>query len=262
MGYDGFTYDGVTSDDMGVIICSFDGGNEISAIGSSVEITTVKSPNSNRWLKTNASHKEPLIFTFSICNNPCNNDDDMPFSADEQREIVRWLARKDYHYLSFDQDGFENIYYNCYIALDKKQVAGETIGFNLTVSCDAPFGYSDERIIKTTDNEVTVLDTSDEIGSIIPTTTITVKSNGTVTLYNENTNETTTIENCIAGEKITFTDMLRVSSNSADHNTFYDDFNYVYPKIQNSFRSNVNKIQLTNCSSLTMTWREIRKAVI
>ena len=70
------------------------------------------------------------------------------------------------------------------------------------------------------------------------------------------------VQNSLNNNKITFTDMLRASSNSTDHNTFYDDFNYVYPKIQNSFRSNVNKIQLTNCSLLTMTWREIRKAVI
>ena len=125
-----FIYDGVSSDDMGVMICSFDGGDEISTVGSKVEISTAKSPNSYKWLKTNAVYNEQLTFSFSFCKDICNLDgNEMSISSEEQAEIIRWLVRKENHYLSFEEDGFENIYYNCTISLEKKQVGGSTIGF-------------------------------------------------------------------------------------------------------------------------------------
>ena len=257
-----FIYDGVSSDDMGVMICSFDGGDEISTVGSKVEISTAKSPNSYKWLKTNAVYNEQLTFSFSFCKDICNLDgNEMSISSEEQAEIIRWLVRKENHYLSFEEDGFENIYYNCTISLEKKQVGGSTIGFTATVLCDAPFGWSEERTATVTTDINKVFDTSQEIGYIIPNTVVTALSDGDVRIYNDNTNETTVIKNCKANEQITLTDMMRISS-SIEHKNLYDDFgDWVFPKIQNSYNNNVNTFELTNCK-LNMKWREIRKAVI
>ena len=257
-----FIYDGVSSDDMGVMICSFDGGDEISSAGSKVEISTAKSPNSYKWLKTNAVYNEQLTFSFSFCKDICNLDgNEMSISSEEQAEIIRWLVRKENHYLSFEEDGFENIYYNCTISLEKKQVGGSTIGFTATVLCDAPFGYSEERTAIVNSEINKIFDTSQEIGYLIPNTVATVINDGTIEIYNDNTNETTKVLNCKAGEEIIFTDMMRISSNYPTHKTLYDDFNWLFPKIQNSFNNNVNTFTLTNCT-LRLSWREIRKAVI
>ena len=257
-----FIYDGVSSDDMGVMICSFDGGDEISTAGSKVEISTAKSPNSYKWLKTNAVYNEQLTFSFSFCKDICNLDgNEMSISSEEQAEIIRWLVRKENHYLLFEEDGFENIYYNCTISLEKKQVGGSTIGFTATVLCDAPFGYSEERTAIVNSEINKIFDTSQEIGYLIPNTVATVINDGTIEIYNDNTNETTKVLNCKSGEEINFTDMMRISSNYPTHKTLYDDFNWVFPKIQNSFTDNVNTFTLTNCT-LRLSWREIRKAVI
>ena len=186
---------------------------------------------------------------------------EMSISSEEQAEIIRWLVRKENHYLSFEEDGFENIYYNCTISLEKKQVGGSTIGFTATVLCDAPFGYSEERTAIVNSEINKIFDTSQEIGYLIPNTVATVINDGTIEIYNDNTNETTKVLNCKAGEKIRFTDMMRISSNYPTHKTLYDDFNWVFPKIQNSFTDNVNTFTLTNCT-LRLSWREIRKAVV
>ena len=73
--------------------------------------------------------------------------------------------------------------------------------------------------------------------------------------------ETVKVLNCQAGEEISFTDMMRISSSYPTHTTLYDDFNWVFPKIQNSFTDNINTFTLTNCT-LRLSWREIRKAVV
>ena len=258
-----FTYDGVSSEDMGIIMCSYDGDSEITTVGSKVEFSTAKSPNSYKWLKTNATYTEQLTFTFSLGKNPCMiNDEEMYFSSEDQAAIIRWLVRKEYHYLCFyDTDSFQNIYYNCFMTLEKKQIAGKTIGFTATVTCDAPFGWSEERTATVTTDINKVFDTSQEIGYIIPNTVITALSDGDVKVYNDNTNETTVIKNCKANEQITLTDMMRISS-SIEHKNLYDDFgDWVFPKIQNSYNNNVNTFELTNCK-LNIKWREIRKAVI
>lgn len=248
---------------MGLIMCSFDGDSEITTVGSKVEISTAKSPNSFKWIKTNGSYVEQLTFPFSFCKNPCQTDDEeMYFSSEEQAEIIRWLVRKEYHYLCFDDtDGFENIYYNCSMNLEKKQSNGKTIGFTATVLCDAPFGYSEERTATVTTEANKIFDTSQEIGYIIPNVVATALSDGDIKIYNDNTSETTVVKNCKANEQITFTETMRIYS-SIEHKKLYDDFgDWVFPKIQNSFSNNVNTYTLTNCK-LNLKWREIRKAVI
>ena len=65
-----FTYADDSSLEHGVMICSFNGGGGENINGGKAEITTVKAPNSNQWLKINAVYNEPLSFSFEICKNP------------------------------------------------------------------------------------------------------------------------------------------------------------------------------------------------
>lgn len=267
-----FTYNEQSSIDHDIIICSFDGENNETTSGGKIEITSVKAPNANTWLKTNAVYKEPLSFTFSICKNPCSvgsSQEELFFSSFDQADIKRWLECKEYHYLCFDSEDMENIYFNSYITLTEQKQSGHIIGYNLTVTCDAPWGWSEERVANLYSQKdssgketgvVEIFDSSDEIGSVTPHVELTVIKNGAIELYNENTNDATIIEGCTVGEVITLTNLYHISSNK-EHKNLNDDFNWVFPRIQNSYTSNRNTFELTNCTA-KITWREPRKAVI
>lgn len=267
-----FTYNGNSTQDHGVIICSFNGGDGEPVSGGKLQMTTVKAPLSNQWMKTNATYNEPLTFSFEICKNPCYKThwgNDFAFSPSEQVEMKRWLERKEFHYLIFDDGDMENIYFNSQIKLTEQKNGGQITGYQLEVLCDAPWGWSEERVANLysekdeNGNEigiVEIFDSSDEIGSVVPTVELTAISNGMIELYNDNTSDTTIIENCKAGEIITMTEAFRIHSNM-EHKDLLQDFNFVYPRIQNSYTSNRNTFELINCKA-KISWREPRKAVI
>lgn len=267
-----FTYNGDSTEDHGVMICSFNGGDEEPVSGGKVEITSVKAPNSNKWIKTNATYKEPLTFSFEICKDPCSiigSQNKFSFSPSDQVEMKRWLERKESHYLTFDDGDMENIYFNSQIKLTEQKKGGQVIGYKLDVTCDAPWGWSEERIANLysqkdeSGNEIGIVelfDASDEIGNVVPTVELTAINDGTIELYNDNTTDTTIILNCKAGEVITMTEPFRIHSN-IEHKNLRDDFNWVYPRIQNSYTSNRNTFELINCK-VKISWREPRKAVI
>lgn len=272
MYYTHFTYNGQSTDEHDVIICSFDGGNSEATSGGKIEITNVKAPNANTWSKTNAAYKEPLSFTFSICKNPCLADskEAFIFSPSDQIDIRRWLECKEYHDLCFDSEDMENIYFRSYITLTEQKQSGHIIGYNLTVTCDAPWGWSEKRIAHLYSQKdssgketgvVEIFDSSEEIGSVTPYVELTAIDGGTIELHNENTNDTTIIENCAAGEVITLTSSYRISSDRKEHEHLNDDFNWVFPRIQNSYKSNRNTFELGNCTA-KIIWREPRKAVM
>ncbi len=264
MNCQNFVYDEQSSEDYGVIICSFSGSSDgENTAGSVVTMSTVKAPNSNTWLRTNAYYDEQLEFEFSICKNPCyvNSQEDMVFTAEEQAQIMRWLVKKDYAFLSFDQDGFENIFYNAVITVERYLINGQVTGYTLSVVCDAPWGYSEERKMVIDNNQPLLMNTSEEIGYIIPNVTIHVLSNGTVKINNDSYDEETVIYNCSSGETILMTDMMRISTSLPSHFSLYDDFNWNFVKLYNSFNDESNYFTLSNCT-LEISWREIRKAVI
>lgn len=263
-----FTYDNVCSQDLGIMICSFGNDDEITTTGSKIEMAVVKVPNSNKWVKTNCTYNEQLVFNFSFCKNPCEcdyNQEEMVFSSEEQRKINCWLQRNDFLKLSFDEDGFENIYYYASIYLEKKQVANRTIGFNVTATCNAPWGFSENITYKikqtSNDYDCLLLNNSDDFGLLLPDkVVIECTADGDCEMSNLSTNMTTRIKNIVAGEIITISDK-RIYTNLATHKNIYDDFNWVFPKLKSNFRDNVNKIKLKNCTVI-ITFTEARRVVL
>lgn len=256
-----FIFDGELSEDYGIIICSFNGSNDSNVdAGSKIEFTTVSVPNSAKVLRTHAKYKEQLTISFSICKKPFE-DKEFAFTAEEQREIMRWLIRKDFKYICFDSDGYENIFYNVQIHAEHKRAGGELIGYNLTCTCDAPWGWSEEVIVNLSSVNNKLFDGSDEVGNIHPYTELTAISNGTVSIQNNETGQKTEIKNCTSGEILTLSDMMHISSSKSNHTGLYDDFNWSFPEIQNTYYSTDNEYTLTNCTAI-MKWRESRKAVV
>lgn len=265
-----FIFDGISSKEYGLLICSFDGDTSgIATGGNKIEFNTFKAPNSNRWAKTVAAYNEQLTFSFQICKNPCNDGHEEPFTEREIAFIMRWLVRKDYKYLTFIQEGYEDIHYNCQINVERYLVSGQCYGFELTVLCDAPFGWSDIKtttISSSTSKSVNIYDASDEIGILYPSVDLFVhrdSSGGTIQLENQLTGAQTIIKNCVAGEHITMNQMLITSSEyETNHTTLHNDFNWDWFTIGNTFNDRVNPITVTGDCDVVLHWRVPRKAVV
>lgn len=276
-----FIFDGISCKEYDLVICSFDGGkSETATAGSNIEYTTFKAPNSNKWFATGSAYKEQLTFTFSICKFQCNSSCNQPLSERELSFLMRWLVRKDYKYLNFLQEGYENIHYNCQINAEKYEVGGKCYGLTLTVVCDAPFGWSEQMsttISSSTSKTVTLYNNSDEIGVIYPDMVINSNA-GTeqipqeITICNALTGDEMKIKKCIKNERIAIYDRIiestecyKTSENEdykGNHPTFFKDFNYNWITIGNTFDNRVNEIIVTGNCNIELSWRVPRKAVI
>lgn len=266
-----FIFDGVSSYDFELILCSFDGNRNGSfSPGSKIEFTKFKSPNSYNWMKISSTYNEPLTFTFQLCKHPCHSNR-RPFSEREAAFIVRWLVRKEFKYLQFVQRGYEDVYFNVQLNVEKYMVGGYCYGFIVNATCDAPFAWSEPKRLKiTTSNPIVDLyDDSDELGELKPTMEIDVKKAGTISIENSLTNKKMVINNCLLNEHIIIDDMKITSSECAPndtgygytgkHKTFFDDFNWEWFTIGNTMRNTLNKITASNCD-VVMNWRVPRKA--
>lgn len=280
-----FSYDGISSRVYDLVIGSFSGSEDGTQELGNVDITTVKAPHSNKFLKANAIYNNPLIITFSIIKMDCNNWSDYIFTEREIGFISRWLARKEYKPLKFEQEGWEDIHYNAIMKVSQHMVGGMCVGFDITATCDAPWGYDAQQT--TTYNSATagknwfeVHDDSDEIGDIYPRVEITPLANGTIEITNNFTGKSTKINNCVTGEKIVMTnfsiesDECRPNENGptydyeGKHSTLYHDFNWVWPTISNYFTpqntrdSRINHYVVNGSCRIKMTWNSPRKAVV
>lgn len=275
-----FIYDGISCREYNIMICSFDGADdgEMTA-GSEIEFTYFKAPNTNRFLTTSATYNTQLVIPFEICKYVCSDPNDDVFTEREIVFIERWLNQKTLipKYLQFVQEGYEDIYYRCTISLQKKIISGRCVGFICEATCDAPFGWSEEQTLiieSTTSTAIQYYDSSDEIGEIIPEITITSNAdNQTILLRNTLSQKALRIQNCMKDETISLTSQMTLSSDecipvengtgfTGKHSTFFDDFNYQWFTIANTFNENENPIVVMGNCKVEMKWRYPRKAVV
>lgn len=180
-----FLFNSQRLSDLGCIICSFD-GELASAEGSEIEYNVVQSPNKDKFTFYGATWSSQITWNFSICKNTCTNDD-IYFNQYEESQLAKWLLKTDgYKYFQFDQEGYEDIFYKVYINMIPHQVCGKTVGFDLTVTSDCAYGYTDLITKKATINSSTPLRiniNNDVTSAIYPL--ITIKGNGSFYLSND-----------------------------------------------------------------------------
>lgn len=286
---DYFYYDGISSKVYDLIIASFSGSEDGTQEMGNVEITTIKAPRSNNFLRANATYNQALQMTFSIVKMNCNDAKDIFFSEREIAFISRWLARKDYKPLKFVQEGWENIHYNAILKVDQHMSGGQCVGFDITATCDAPWGYDQKQTTHISADVPDVLgfkgtalihDDSDVIGNIYPEVIIDVLSDTDIEIENKLAKTVTKIRNCVEGERITISNFSIESDECIPddtgktydyigrHKTLYDDFNYTWLPITNYFTPNntrdsrVNEIEVTGNCRIILNWYSPRKAVV
>lgn len=165
-----FLFDNNRASDFGLMIGFFDSDIE-TASGGEIEYNTVKTPNRDKFDLYGTQFNSVIKWEFSIIKDPYKNDDSY-FTQYEERKIAQWLLKTDgYKWFQFWQDGYENICYEAKIDMTPHQVAGKTVGFDLTVTSNCGYGYS-EKITKTyilnADNPIRLYINSDINNYIMP----------------------------------------------------------------------------------------------
>lgn len=265
-----FEYANERLSDYGMMICTFNGSGGTEAVSSGADITfsQAKASGSSRFSLYSFAYENAYTATFQICRLPCSSKAGkaLYLMPDEVTAIQRWLCRKEYHRFKIDQDGYRNIYWNAVFQSKQIMRNGQIAGLEVTLFTDAPYAYHDPVTLTFDSPQETIIiyDSSDETGYIYPSIKIECLSDGsddqkTFTLSNSFDNKVMRISNCIQGEIITIDGRSLTITSSKSHPTLAADFNYFFPKIQNTYLDNKNIFTAnTNCK-ITFTYSPIRK---
>ena len=265
-----FYYDGISLSSFGCIICDFDsssGTNTVSA-GSEITFNTVATHTGKRHNLTSTQYDSCIQTQLDICKDPCTANDNMAFSPSEVRALMRWLNRKEFLQLRFvdSEDNTHIVYYDESFNIEKIEIASVVYGLRLSMVTDKPFGYgaltgvSNETVAA--NGSVTINDQSDEIGYLYPDVTIQCTSDGDyqMTCVCNGESQITQIKNCTSGEIINlFGESKIIMTSNSSHTTLASDFNYVFPRIGNTYASRTNTITVNKGCVLSVEYRPIIK---
>ena len=262
-----FEYDGILASKKGIIPCSFDNdGKDNIDYGSKINFDTISIQNGKKFELVNSGYDTAGEFTFQICKDPYLqvNKGSRYFTTDEQRFVYRWLNRNDgFHILKIYTIEGETILFEGSFNIEAIEFCGEIIGFELTFSMRTPFATKDCKTIThnfKANEQFTIIDESDDIGYIYPDLQIKCKSSGDLRLYNSIENRTTIIKNCTSGEVLTFDENLNMSTSLPSHK-LYNDFNFVFFRIANSYTNNQNIISVNIPCEITIKYYPVVKGV-
>lgn len=265
-----FSYDGQYLSDYGLVICSFDGpsGSETVSAGSKITFNTVPMHSGKNYSLTGTQYDECITATFSIAKNPCyhENSNNMKITNEEYRDIMRWLNRRGFlKFQIFDENETERdaCYYNASFNVEKVLLGGELYGLTLTMETDKPFGYGEERTFlyrMKVGAEYDLWDLSDEIGYIYPNMIITCNESGDLQLENLTEECLMEIKNCSAGEVITIDGTSQIITTTyKESHAIYDDFNFEFFRVGNTFNNRNNIITTTLPCTLEIRYEPIIK---
>ncbi len=266
-----FEYDGQFLSDFGFIVCKFDGssGVDTSDTGSVITFNTVSRNSGKIHSLTSTTYDDCITAEFDICKDPCEWDD-IKITRDEYRDLVRWLNRREFlKFRAIDPDDTtsESCFFDASFNIAKVIVNDELYGLRLSMETNRPFGYGQEQtvVLEITDvgESYKVNDLSDEIGYIYPVVTVKCDEDGTLTLTNSRMSSKVVVENVSSGETITFNgDTLQISTSDATHTTLYNDFNYIFPQLINSYTDSKNWFSSSIACTVTITYTPVIKDTV
>lgn len=261
-----FEYDGTLASDYGFMVCSFDGGGtDTIEYGSAINFDTVSMRNGKKFSLINSGYDTAADFTFQICKNPSVfSDSEMYFTTEEQRRVYRWLNRNDgYHELKIFTDDFGVIVFNGSFNISAITLNTEVVGFELSFQMEAPYATQNRKVLRkkfTRQGSFTFMDESDDIGYIYPQLQITCRSDGDLKIHNSVEDRTTIIKNCKSGEVITFDENLNIQTSLPSHK-IYNDFNFVFFRIANTYKDRRNVITVNFACDIVLEYYPIVKGV-
>lgn len=266
-----FMYDKELLSDYDMMLCQFENNNgiEIVSMGNNLQFNTIQPAGSDSILLVNAKYEEQITFTIQICKRKCNlNNADMQIMPEEMSLITRWLVRKDKYYpFKILQDGYEDIFFRG--SFNNPQVikiAGVVYGLELTFISDSPYAYLDtvyQDFSTDSTHSYSLIDMSHEIGHIYPSVfTCKCLESGDLQIVNAIENRVTEIKGCIKDEIITLDGIHKIISSNVPTHKLYNDFNYNYFRIANTYWNKKNIISTSISCDIYIEYNPIRKVSI
>ena len=266
-----FEYDGVLLSEVGYALVAFDGVKDGERdTDSQITFNHMSMMRGKYQPFSSYIYDDVLKMEFYIGKDMCRygtsvKSTDYNISVSEMAFLKRWLSRPTPHVLrAIGDDGYTGIFWRGSFNVEEYTLGDGRIGAHLTFECDAPFGYMNAITIsgELGANEEYVYNcTSDETGYIYPKLTITLLEDGDLTLVNSHDNRETTIKNCVAGEVITITETLQISSSVSTHKIM-NDFNFVFYRVSRAFRDVENSIKSNLKIEYVIEYNPYAKVVI
>lgn len=263
-----FTYDGQSLSEYNCMTCTFEGGNsDTISNGSTLTLETITSKQNYKNTIIDTSY-EVITVSFSIAKMNCNDTDDYYFTVSEIANLSKWLNRKTYHKFipEYDEDVDDVLYYEAtFTSIQPRYVGGQVIGFDLTLTTNAPWGFVNYSISKKNITELYLNNDSDDIGVLYPSKFDVKILNGTnITLKitnNVDSGHITQINKCNKNEIIQM-DCSHETIQSSGHSTLYNDFNYKFPRLKNTYYNSRNILTFSTPVDVEINYQVIRKVGI
>jgi hypothetical protein len=255
-----FEFDGKFASDFELMACSFNDIPEAMG-GNTLQIDSVKILGTNEFAIPPNGYSEPLTYSFSVCK--VRNCEILPMDASEYGRINRWLNRQEPHKFRTSTDSFERIFYMGTFNLSPVFINGYIYGIDLTFTSTFPYGFEDaieNKYTGVTDFEIICF--SDEIGDVYPYVEITVNEAGNLTIRNSLDNEIFVFNNVEAGEQLILDNQHKIITTSSEVHTVYDDFNFNFLKLCNTFEERNNVFNSSLNIDITFKYNPIRKVGI
>lgn len=256
-----FMYDGIQLSDMGYMICNFNGNNDTISNGSEITFTEVPIQNGVRKAVAGTKYDTVIQTTFGICKDFCNTNvsyNNGFISVSEVRSLARWLNRKEYLPFVLLADGWDDITYFGSFQIEQVRLGDKIIGLNLTMTTNSPFGWQSSVTRSFTNvRSFTIDDVSDDVGYLYPDMTIVCRSAGKLEIHNSMSEYYTEVKNCSSGESLSFSYPV-IQCDVAAHD-IANDFNYVFPRIENTFSRTSNVFSLSLSCDVSLTYRPLAK---
>ena len=262
-----FEYDGRYLSSFGFIICEFDGSGGINISPTGYNITFNKISRSRGRINSliGTQYDGCVECTFHICKDP-DAYDDLEITNDEYRELVRWLNR--HEFLPFrtisTRADVNSCYFNGSFNIGKIYIVDKLYGLELSLITDAPYGYGipiENKWTVSAGETVTLINESDDSMAIRPDMTIVCNASGTLTVTNALTMTTMEINNCTSGETFTILGEEQIITSSLPTHKVYNDFNYEFLTIGNTFESEKNVLTFSLPCTVTIKYSPIIKDI-
>lgn len=262
-----FEFDGRKLSDFGCVLTTFSGLKDGAVpSGADVVFSTAKASGSDFWDLYATSYDTPFTATFSVCKDPCvgNNATISSFTPREVSAIQRWLVRRN-KYCKFKllEDGYEDVYWRGYFTSQQYMLGSSIVGFELTFTADAPYGYLEDVTLHYTpsaNTDFTIDSISDEEGYVYPDVVITLRAAGTLTLSNTRDEKIMSIKNCTSGEIITIDGSHQIITSSRAAHDLSLDFNFYFPRIFNTYEDTINIYRPSLACNIDVTYTPAIKA--
>lgn len=261
-----FTFRGESLSQRGYKLCCFNGqtSSEIAVTDSQRNFNLIHMFGGKYQPIAFTSYNEALIMEMDICKYDCPSETVLIIQPNETSEIKRWLSSPIANEFRLSDTAYDGIFWKGSFNVEEIHFCGECVGFHLTFTSVAPFGYRDTVTLEGTvaaNGTVAINDTSDEEGYIYPDMSITLQADGDLEIENDFDNRKTVINGCESGEIINLTHLLQASTNKVAH-ILGNDFNYKFVRINNEYGNTVNNLTFNLPCEYLISYTPVAKVVI